>query len=180
MFDATLATVYGFTAASLIYHGLTGYIPTAIGLNGYFIFYPFNYFYIGPIETWKLAGLPLISMLDLFAKPQADKNTHIPSTNVQLKSKVFSEFKTERKKWTYEDHYRNPGPIQYFDFDENFTTTTLILQHKQYSQLQNKIDEYINQVKSSCRLGTDESILKAVAHQLKTATKIIALLEDKN
>lgn len=94
-------------------------------------------------------------MLDLSVKPQADKNTRIPSVEVQLKSKVFLEFKEERKKWVYEDRYRNPGPIQYFNFDKNFTTITLILQHKQYSELQNKIEEYCNQLKSSCRLGTE-------------------------
>lgn len=120
-------------------------------------------------------------MLDIIEKPHpGDQIVQVPSTNVQLKSNVFLEFKAQRKKWIYEDHYCNPGPIQYFGFDKNFTTTTLVLQHRLYSELQNKIEEYCNMIKSSCRLGTDASILRAAAFQLKTITKIVRILEEKS
>ena len=136
--------------------------------------------HLGPIENWKLAGIPLLIMTDLNEKSQLGE-THccILSTNVQLKSPVFLDFKKKRKLWTYEDHYCNPGPIQYYGFSKNFTTITLILQHKLFNELQNNIEEYCNKIKSSCRLGSDESVLKAAAYQLKTITKILGILENK-
>ena len=120
-------------------------------------------------------------MTGLKEKPRLGaKYCRILSTNVQLKSQVFLDFKAKRKDWIYEEHYCNPGPIQYFDFGKNFTTITLILQHKLYDELQNNIEEYCNKIKSCCRLGTDENILKAAAFQLKTITRILGILENKS
>ena len=127
MFDNNLATTYGFTAGVLIQHGLTGYCVTARGLSG-------------PLEKWKCAGIPLTAMATVKGKSQYGENKIvIASGNVNLNGKAFNELKLRRKQWVYEDHYCNPGPIQFFNFGKFFTNITLQVEHENYNQHLDKI-----------------------------------------
>lgn len=166
MFDNTLATTYGFIAAILIQNNLTGYCVTARGLSG-------------PVEKWKCAGVPLVSMTSVKGKSQyGDNKTIIPSGNVNLNGKAFLELKSRRKEWVFEDHYCNPGPIQFFDFGKYFTNITLQLEHRSYSQSLDQIEEYCETIKSSCRFGAHEDILKAAVYGLESITKILGILKN--
>jgi hypothetical protein len=167
MFDNVLATTYGFTAAILIQHGLTGYSVTARGLSG-------------PIEKWQCAGIPLAGMSSVKGKSQYGENKCIiASSNVNLNGKPFIELKARRKEWVYQDHYCNSGPIQFYDFGKYFTNITLMLSHENYNHLLTKIEEYCSKIKAECRFGAHEDILKAAVYGLESITKILGIMEHK-
>lgn len=167
MFDNNLATAYGFTAAVLIQNGLTGYSVTARGLSG-------------ATEKWKCAGIPLIAFSSVKGKSQYGENRPIiASGGVDMHGKPFLELKSRRRQWVFEDHYCNPGPIQFYDFGKFFTNLTLQLEHENYNQYLEQIENYCEKIKSACRFGAHEDILKAAVYGLESITKILGIMKDK-
>lgn len=175
MFDNHLATTYGFIAAILIQNGLTGYCVTAKGLSGKRVIN-----ILGPVEKWTCAGIPLLAMTAVKGKSQyGDNKCIIPSSNVDLEGKPFLGLKTRRRQWIFEDHYSNPGPIQFYDFGRNSTNMTLILNHENYNNLLENIEESCERIKSACRFGAHEDLLKAAVYGLDSITKILGIMESK-
>jgi 6-phosphofructokinase 1 len=165
MFDNYLGTTYGFIAAVLIQHGLTGYCVTARGLSG-------------PVQKWMCAGIPLTSLSSVKGTSQYGENKSIiPSAGVDLVGKAFLEFKSRRKLWVYEDHYCNPGPIQFYKFGKFSLTQTLQLEHENYNQLLEQIENYCQKIKTLCRFGAHEDLLKAAYYGLESITKILGTMK---
>ena len=52
----------------------------------------------------------------------------VDSANVELKSRVFREFEVRRGDWELNDHYSNPGPIQYFGEMKKYVPFTVSLE----------------------------------------------------
>jgi 6-phosphofructokinase 1 len=166
IFDAKLASVYGFTAGVLIQHNLSGYCVTARGLSG-------------DVENWKCAGIPLVSLTSCKGKSQYGENRCvIQSSYVNLIDRPFKELKANRRDWVTGDYYCNPGPIQFFDFGKDFITKTLKLEHENYSFYLKKIEDYCNKIKNSCRFGAHEDLLKATLHGLESVEKIIGIMNE--
>jgi 6-phosphofructokinase 1 len=167
IFDNHLATTYGFIAAVLIQNNLTGYCVTARGLSSSY-------------DKWKCAGIPLIALTSVKGTSQYGENKCIiKSHNVDLNGKPFMELKYLRKKWVYEDHYCNPGPIQFFNFGKYFTNKTLQLEHENYNQLLEEIESYCEKIKSACRFGAHEDILKSAVYGLESINKILGIMKNK-
>ncbi len=165
MFDNCLATTYGFTAGVLIENKLTGYSVTARGLSG-------------PVEKWKCAGIPLIAMADVKGKSQYGENKPVISSHgVNLSGKPFLTLQARRKHWVQEDHYCNPGPIQFYDFGKYFINLTLQLEHKNYNSLLEEIENSCDKIRSVCRFGTHENLLQAAVHGLDSLTKILEIMK---
>ena len=135
---------------------------------------------IGPIDKWQCAGIPLIALTSVKGKSQYGENKCIiASSKVNLNGKPFLELKTMRKEWVYQDHYCNPGPIQFYDFGKYFTNMTLLLSHENYNNLLNQVEAYCEKIKSSCHFGANEEILKAAVYGLESITKILGIMENK-
>jgi 6-phosphofructokinase 1 len=168
MFDNCLATTYGFIAASLIQHGLTGYCVTARGLSG-------------PVEKWKCGGIPLTALASVKGKSQYGENKPIISSHgVNLHGKPFIELKARRKQWVFKDHYCNPGPIQFFDFGKYYTNMTLGLEHENYNQYLDQIEAYSGKIQTACRFGAHEDLLRTAVYGLESLTKILELMKNKS
>jgi 6-phosphofructokinase 1 len=103
----------------------------------------------------------------------------IHSSDVDLNGKPFNFLKQKRKQWVYEDHYCNPGPIQFFDFGRDFTNETLKLKYENYNNLLKDVEIYCERIKTACRFGAEESLLKAAAYGLESINKILGILESK-
>jgi len=99
-FDAHYCYALGYTAALLVDEKLTGYM-SCIG----------NLF--GPIQNWTISGLPITMLLNMEMRKGKEKPV-IQKALVDLEGKAFAFFKGNRKAWAEEDHYRYPGPIQFF------------------------------------------------------------------
>ena len=165
LFDCHLANTYGFIAGVLSLYQLTGYCVTARCLAG-------------PVDGWKCAAIPLISMSEVKGKSVYGQHSIvIPSSFVDLRSKAFLKLKNQRKDWVLQDHYCNPGPIQ-FEGEGSFSTTkTLKAEHEDYTKMLGKIEKLCEKIKSSCRFGFHEDILKGAFFGLDSLTKTLELLK---
>lgn len=98
-FDANYCYSLGFTAASLIRSGYTGYMGVVQKLTE-------------PPEHWEAAGIPITMMLD-FEKRRGQLKPVITKALVDLRCDPFRVFSEHREQWALEDCYRFPGPIQF-------------------------------------------------------------------
>jgi 6-phosphofructokinase 1 len=108
-----------------------------------------------------------------------EKKLVIPSNNVHLKSKSFLELVNQRSKWVFQDHYCNPGPIQFTHYGRDTINKTLTLEHANYSLLLNEIEEYCEKIKASCKFGSHEDILKIACSGLKSLKDILEITKKK-
>jgi pyrophosphate--fructose-6-phosphate 1-phosphotransferase len=117
-FDANYCYALGHVAAILIQNGLTGYMAAVQELAQ-------------SVESWKLSGVPLVSMM-VFEPRKEGLRAVISKALVDLKGKPFATFKEKRLKWAFDDEYCYPGPIQFFGPSEltEQITCTLALESK--------------------------------------------------
>lgn len=111
-FDAEYCYALGFTAALLISSQATGTIASVTHLPR-------------PVKEWKIAGVPLIAMMDMESRKGKMKPV-IKKALVDLNSPLYRKFRQESKAWEHSDDYLSPGPIQFFGPEElvekrNFT-----------------------------------------------------------
>ncbi|MCB1107717.1 MAG: diphosphate--fructose-6-phosphate 1-phosphotransferase [Chlamydiia bacterium] len=105
-FDATYCYALGHVAALLIRDGHTGYMSAVRHLTK-------------PSEEWEICGIPITSLMNLEIRKGKEKPV-IRKALVDLSSAPFKAFARNRDKWSVEDHYAFPGPIQ-FDGDPAIT-----------------------------------------------------------
>jgi 6-phosphofructokinase len=162
-FDCSLGSTYGATSIALIRAGLTGYITTARGLSG-------------DVSQWRLGGIPITSLTQLKAKSQYGRNKAIvPSSDVNLYSKAYIKATSESKNWALEEHYSNPGPIQFFNSAKDFKNLTLGINHQGYMKSLQEIQEVCARILNVCRFGVHEDLLKTAVIGLTSVEEILNL-----
>lgn len=166
--DANLAVSYGYTACLLIKKGVTAYCVTAKGLNS-------------NTEDWILGGIPLTSMCSLKSSSTYGVSfAHISSSDVSLDSKAFLELKSKRRTWVTADHFRNPGPIQYYNFGKNEINLTVKLNYGNYRKYITEIEKYCNKIRLSSNFGVKEEILQATLLSLENLDKMLKVINTSN
>lgn len=77
MFDCSLASTMGFTAAALIQHKMTGLVVSVNNVTA-------------PASDWRCGGVPIIALMDVQKRAEF-KSTDlvVPSENVDLSAKTF-------------------------------------------------------------------------------------------
>ena len=99
-FDAQYCYSLGYIAAALIDQKLTGYMASVQGLDR-------------PSEDWEISGLPITMLMNMEMR-SGKKKAVIQKALVELNGKGFRFLKDSRDEWALNDHYRYPGPIQFF------------------------------------------------------------------
>lgn len=99
-FDTHYCYALGYTAALLIDEGLTGYMTCIDNLHH-------------SLNDWNILGLPITMLLNMEERKGKNKPV-IQKALVDLSGKSFLFYAENREKWGVEDHYRFPGPIQFF------------------------------------------------------------------
>ncbi|GHT54058.1 pyrophosphate--fructose 6-phosphate 1-phosphotransferase [Endomicrobiia bacterium] len=99
-FDANYTYALGYNAALLILNGFTGYMSYVRNLAK------------SP-NQWECGGIPLTMMIGIEKRCGKEKPV-IRKTLIDLNGKPFKEFVKQRDKWTINENYVFPGPIQYF------------------------------------------------------------------
>jgi pyrophosphate--fructose-6-phosphate 1-phosphotransferase len=112
-FDAHYCYALGHVAALLIENGATGYMSLIQDLHL-------------PVEQWSIAAAPLVGMMDLEER-KGEMKPVIKKALVDLQGKPFNLFKEEREEWMVNDHYRYPGPIQFWGPKEIAEAITITL-----------------------------------------------------
>ena len=65
-----------------------------------------------PVAAWQPLGIPLAPLMHLEER-KGRLELVIAKQKVDLASPAFQFLAQERLKWSHEDHYRFPGPIQF-------------------------------------------------------------------
>lgn len=99
-FDAEYCYALGFTSALLVAHKASGLIASVSNLKN-------------NVAEWKIAGVPLIAMMDLEVRKGKMKPV-ITKALVDINSPFYKKFKEESQAWALKDDYQSPGPIQFF------------------------------------------------------------------
>ena len=99
-FDTHYCYSLGQTAALLVEGEWTGYMTCVKGIDR-------------PVQDWTIAGLPITMLMNMEVRKGKEKPV-IQKALVDLEGKPFAFFKENRSRWAVEDHYRYPGPIQFF------------------------------------------------------------------
>lgn len=118
-FDCQYCYTLGCGAALLINAGATGYMCCVQNLTG-------------PVEQWRLTGIPLADMIHLEERGGKTKPV-IKKALVELKGKPFKAFESQRESWILNDDYQYPGPIQFFGPRELTDGITMTLQLEHHS-----------------------------------------------
>ncbi|MFT4552497.1 MAG: pyrophosphate--fructose-6-phosphate 1-phosphotransferase [Chlamydiales bacterium] len=118
-FDCHYCYALGFTATLLIESGLSGYMAVVKKL-------------IKPVSDWEVGGVPLTSMMNVEVR-QGKAKPVIQKALVDLTSNAFQTFKKVREKWSTEDLYRYPGPIQFYGQEDVTNGTSMTLQYEHSS-----------------------------------------------
>lgn len=116
IFDSEYCYALGFVSALLVDAGLTGYMSCIRNLYQ-------------PTEDWKIAGIPLVSMMH-FEQRHGKNKPVIRKSLVDLKGRPYKEFIKAREDWRLEDSYHYPGPIQFYGPAELIEAVTLTLEYE--------------------------------------------------
>ncbi|KAK6590113.1 pyrophosphate-dependent 6-phosphofructokinase [Cryptosporidium xiaoi] len=111
-FDANYCFALGNTAAALVDNKRNGYMAIVRNLSGH------------PKE-WEPAGCPLTYMMNI----ELRKGKSVPVIKkylVDLNGQAYKAYTQVKSEWKYNDHYRNPGPIQFEGPNSNITNYMLV------------------------------------------------------
>jgi diphosphate--fructose-6-phosphate 1-phosphotransferase len=98
-FDANYCYALGYTAGALISRKENGHIASITNL-------------LAPVEEWVAGGCPTTMLMNIERRIGAEKPV-IKKALTELDGRPFQVFCEKRARWRIEDHYRNPGPIQF-------------------------------------------------------------------
>lgn len=115
-FDCQYCYALGYVAALLIRYQATGYMCCVQGLQQ-------------PVDQWQVAGIPIFSLLHLEERSGQQKPV-IQKALVDLTSRPFQVFASQRKQWGESDDYCCPGPIQFAGPKELTDATNFTLQYE--------------------------------------------------
>ena len=99
-FDATYAYALGRLAALAARDRLTGVILAIRHLRK-------------KIEEWEPLAIPILHLMHFEMRKEKQKPV-IAKALVDLTGPLYQRFVKEREQWRIEDHYSNPGPVQFF------------------------------------------------------------------
>ena len=147
LFDASLASTYGFTAGVLVQNGLTGLCVTARGLAS------------DPTD-WKIGGVPLVAMMkkknksSVYGKDQV----MIRSEEVDLEGGAYQKIKVSSKRWEINDRYMNPGPMQLFGENSHRVNDTVFHGNLKYSSQVTMIKDLCNLIQRRLTFADDTGV----------------------
>ena len=116
-YDADYCYSLGYTAASLIANGKTGYMSSVRNTTA-------------PADQWIAGGVPITMMMNM-ERRHGEMKPVIQKALVKLDGAPFKAFAAQRDQWAITTDYVYPGPIQYFGPTEVCDQPTKTLQLEQ-------------------------------------------------
>lgn len=163
MFDCSLGSTCGFSAAVLIENGLTGLAVSVRQVTQ-------------SADQWRVGGVPIMALLKAHPK-QGFKRTDlvVRSEDLSLTSVQFQTLKTRLRLWKQDDHYVNPGPIQFYhdDNEDKRISETLHLMYDKTDDLTEEIRGLCHSIQNDCLFTEHAHLLHAALSSLKSAKLVI-------
>jgi hypothetical protein len=164
MFDCSLGSTMGYTAAALIQHKLTGLCVTVNNVTA-------------PPSEWRCGGVPMIGLLKASQRNEYPRNyLNVWSDPVDLNARTFQEQQVQSKNWRLNDCYTNPGPIQFYldEADENNKIPMTLTQMFQDSdEMTEQIRGLCQSLKGDCIFTEHTHLLYAALSSLKSAKLVL-------
>ncbi|XP_057770426.1 pyrophosphate--fructose 6-phosphate 1-phosphotransferase subunit beta-like [Salvia miltiorrhiza] len=118
-FDAKYCYALGYAAGALLHSGKTGLISSVGNLTA-------------PVDKWTVGGTALTSLMDVERRHGKLKPV-IKKAMVELEGAPFKKLASMREEWALNNHYCNPGPLQFQGPTSNVSNHTLMLELNAYA-----------------------------------------------
>ncbi|KAG6411097.1 hypothetical protein SASPL_129171 [Salvia splendens] len=118
-FDANYCYALGYAAGALLHSGKTGLISSVGNLTA-------------SVKKWTVGGTALTSLMDVERRHGKFKHV-IKKAMVEVEGAPFKKFASMREEWALNNHYCNPGPLQFQGPTSNVTNHTLMLELDAYA-----------------------------------------------
>jgi len=113
-FDCDYCYTLGHTIGALVEHGKTGLVAVVRNLTH-------------PVDQWQPCGTPVAAMLNIEHRRGKDVPV-IKKALVNLEDKPFLVYKQKRLSWLNEDHFSNPGGLQFSGEGGKLINQTVLLE----------------------------------------------------
>lgn len=125
-FDCRLGLAHGYLSCIAVEAQLTGYVTSIRGLCGH-------------PSTWKFSAVPIAAIMKVM--PEREMSLYgrevpmVPCAEVDLQGKPYLAFDSASEQWEMEDHFCNPGPIQFGGVAAHFHNRTLFEEQHGYLEM---------------------------------------------
>lgn len=167
-FDCHLGLAHGYLACVAVEAQLTGYVTSIRGL-------------CGPPGTWKMSVIPITALMKVM--PEKEMRCYgrnipmVPCAEVDLQGKPYTAFRNVQEQWETEDHFCNPGPIQFSGPAAHHQNRTLFEEQHAYLEMLGQLDTLTTYIQDVCTFGVDENALSTTVLSLEGLTKILRYLQ---
>lgn len=166
-FDCDYAYGLGRVAALLVAHNRSGYAACLSGLHA-------------PASQWQPHGVPLSAMMHASVTPAGEQRPIISSTPLDLHSHSFNAYKSQCGSWEAEDHYDNPGPMQFRGPTCDSVPRTVALDNSQYLPQLHTLRKGLAAIKHMCRPGVSPDVLETAVVTLGALGTSLELMLRKH
>lgn len=162
-FDCNLGSTSGFAAGVLVASGLTGVAVSVRQITE-------------PADQWRVGAVPILALLRSHPRTGFKRtDLVVRSEDVDLNGKPFQKMKAQLRAWKKDDHYKNPGPIQ-FNHDNHQDTKindTLHLMYDRADDLVEEIRGICHSIQNDCLFTEHQHLLSAALASLKSAKVVM-------
>ena len=123
--------------------------------------------------------MPILALLHSHPKEGFKRNDLVVrSEDVNLESRPHQAMKVKRNVWKTEDHYVNPGPIQFYHEEKEVTSITdsTKLLFEQADNITREISGLCASIQNDCLFTEKRHLLHATLSSLKSAKEVINAL----
>lgn len=103
----------------------------------------------------------------------------IPSAPVDVLGGAFLSLSSNIATWKSEEHYANPGPIQFAGSTADSRTAFLQSEKKDYMRRIGQLRDLLSRVSEYCRPGVSDALLDAAIGGVQSLADILAVLKQR-
>ncbi|KAK4389987.1 Pyrophosphate--fructose 6-phosphate 1-phosphotransferase subunit alpha [Sesamum angolense] len=169
-FDCDYAYVLGHIGYHILAAGVNGYMATVNNLKN-------------PVNKWRCGAAPITAMLTVKHYGHGNgaltigKPALYPAT-VDLKGRAYELLRQNATKFLMDDLYRNPGPLQFDGPGADAKVVTLCVEDHDYMGRIQKLQEYLDKVRSIVKPGCSQDVLKAALSAMASVTDILSVMSS--
>lgn len=166
VFDCDYGYCLGLTAATLACRGCTGYTACVRGLAN------------AP-SSWRPLGVPTTAMMEVQVSARGS-HAVVPSEKVDVHAGPAKALRANKEAWAVEEHYENPGPIQFGgSVAADTRTATLRTERHDYLERIGTLTASLSSIREACRPGVSDSMLDAALTGVKSLQQMLAIMQER-